>query len=205
MRIRRAVKLPSLVLTLLLAIPAAALCGTPATAPSPAIPPVASASAYDAGGNAAKAQQLVDAAINLTDSDRAVQMLWQATKLDPSLDEAYMYLALYYDSRSQFDKVVEVYQQLVKYQPKEAVAYFNIGEAYMSTTPAKFDQALPYYRKAFELDPTNSFAALRIGEIYAQQSNRTEALRFLRLASADSKNPTVAAEADKIIREMGPS
>jgi superkiller protein 3 len=160
-----------------------------------------------AGANAVKAHDLVNAAINMTDSTSAVKLLWQATELDPTLDEPYMYLALYYDSRSQFDKVVEVYQKLLKYQPREATAYINIGEAYMSFSPPRFDSALPYYLKAFALEPTNSFAALRIGEVYAQkgESYRGEALRYLKLARSDSKNPTTAGEADKVLRQMGAS
>ena len=44
----------------------------------------------------------------------------------------------------------------------------------------------------------------RLGEIYAQQGNREAAVKFLRLASgARAKNPDVAAQADKFLREMG--
>jgi len=177
------------------------------TAPSSS-PPVSDATSYAAGANSVKAHELVAAAINMTDSESAVKLLWQAAALDPTLDEPYMYLALYYDSRSQFDKVIEVYQRLLKYQPREATAYINIGEAYMSFSPPRFDSALPYYLKALELEPGNSFAALRIGEVYAQKgdSYRGQALRYLNLARSDhSKNPTTAAEADKVLRQMGAS
>jgi tetratricopeptide (TPR) repeat protein len=179
-----------------------------APAPSPSMPSVSDAASYAAGADSLKAHELVAAAINMTDSERAVKLLWQATEIDPALDEPYMYLALYYDSRSQFDKVVEVYQKLLKYQPKEATAYINIGEAYMSFSPPKFDSALPYYLKALQLEPGNSFAALRAGEVYAQKGDayRSEALRYLNLARSDrSKNPTTAAEADRVLHEMGAS
>lgn len=177
------------------------------TAPS-SLPPVSDAGSYAVGANSVKAHELVSAAINMTDSERAVKLLWQATQLAPTLDEPYMYLALYYNSRSQFDKVVEVYQKLLKYQPSEATAYINIGEAYMSFSPPKFDSALPYYLKALQIEPGNSFAALRIGELYAQKGDpyRGEAVRYLNLARSDrSRNPTTAAEADKVLHEMGTS
>jgi tetratricopeptide (TPR) repeat protein len=180
-----------------------------ATPPAPAsLPSVSDSGTYAAGANSLKAHELVTAAINMTDSERAVKLLWQATELDPTLDEPYMYLALYYNSRSQFGKVVDVYQKLLKYQPTEATAYINIGEAYMSFSPSKFDSALRYYLKALELDPRNAFAALRIGEVYAQKGDpyRGQALRYLNLARSDrSKNPTAAAEADKVLRDMGAS
>jgi tetratricopeptide (TPR) repeat protein len=183
------------------------LNAAPTTTPS-SLPPVSDAASYAAGANSVKAHELVAAAINMTDSERAVNLLWQATELAPTLDEPYMYLALYYNSRSQFDKVVEVYQKLLKYQPSEATAYINIGEAYMSFSPPKFDSALPYYLKALQIEPGNSFAALRIGELYAQKGEpyRGEAVRYLNLARSDrAKNPTTAAEADKILHEMGAS
>jgi tetratricopeptide (TPR) repeat protein len=188
---------------LALALPASG-AGEAVPASATSAPP--DAASYAASSNTVKAHALVDAAINMTDSDRAVKLLWQATDLDPALEEAYVYLGLFYNSRSQFDKVVEVYQKLVKYQPKEISAYLNIGEAYMSLSPPKYEAALPYYRKAMELDRASSFAALRMGEIFAQQGNREEAVRYLRLASGDrSKNPNIATEADRMLRQMGGS
>jgi tetratricopeptide (TPR) repeat protein len=154
--------------------------------------------------NTIKAHALVDAAINMTNSDQAVRLLWQATDVDPTLEEPYVYLALFYNSRSQFDKEVEVYEKLVKYKPREISAYLNMGEAYMSYTPPKFDSALPFFRKALEIDPASSIAALRLGEIYAQEGNRNEAVRYLKVASADRvKNPTIASEADQMLHQIG--
>jgi tetratricopeptide (TPR) repeat protein len=154
--------------------------------------------------NAIKARALVDAAIKMSDSDAAVKLLWQATDIDPTLDDAYVYLGLYYNSRSDFDNVVKVYQKLVKYQPNQVSAYLNIGEAYMSFSPPKTDDALVYYRKAYQIDPSNTFAALRIGELLAQTGQHDDALKFLKIALGDSaKNPTVAAEAEKTLKQMG--
>lgn len=167
-------------------------------------PPPAEVPPATSDDNASKARALVAAAINMTDSNRAVGLLWQATDLDPSLEEAYVYLGLYYNSRSQFDRVVQVYQKLVKYHPNETSAWLNIGEAYMSFSPPRYEAALPYYQRAFQLDSTSSFAALRIGMIYAEENNRTEALRYLRVAAGDrSKNPEIAEQADRIMRQIG--
>jgi tetratricopeptide (TPR) repeat protein len=155
--------------------------------------------------NALKARALVDAAIKMSDSDAAVKLLWQATDIAPADDDAYVYLGLYYNSRSDPTNVVKVYQKLVKYQPKQGSAYLNIGEAYMSFSPPKTDDALVYYRKAYEVDPKNTFAALRIGQVLAQSpSQHDEALKFLKIALGDSaKNPTIASEAEKTLKQMG--
>ena len=154
--------------------------------------------------NALKARALVDAAIKMSDSDAAVKLLWQATDIAPNDEDAYVYLGLYYNSRSDFTNVVKVYQKLVKYQPKQVSAYLNIGEAYMSFSPPKTDDALVYYRKAYEVDPKNTFAALRIGQLLAQTGQHDEALKYLKIALGDSaKNPTIASEAEKTLKQMG--
>jgi tetratricopeptide (TPR) repeat protein len=154
--------------------------------------------------SAAKARSLVEAAINMTDSQQAVKLLWQASDIDPTLEDPYVYLGLYYNSRSQFDQVVSVYKKLIKYQPTSVSAYLNIGEAYMSFTPPKAADALPYYQKAFQIDPTSGFAALRLGEVYAQMGNREEAAHYLNQAQVNSaKNPAIAAEARKILGDLG--
>jgi tetratricopeptide (TPR) repeat protein len=150
-----------------------------------------------------KARALTDAAIQLTDSNQAVKMLWQATDIDPNSTEPYIYLGLFYNSREDFAKVIDVYKKLVKYRPKETSAYLNIGEAYMSFNPPKFDEALVYYKKAYELDPHSAFAALRIGQILARNGDREQATRFLKQAGANSSsNPTIAAEANRTLHEM---
>ncbi len=162
----------------------------------------ASAAAQDSSANAAKARALVDAAIKMTDSQEALKLLWQATDLDPTLADAYVYLGLYYNSRSDFPNVVKVYQKLVKYQPGQVSAYLNIGEAYMQFSPPRPQDALVYYRKAYTIDPKNSFAALRIGEILAQQGNRDEGIKYLRQALTDTKNGNVSSQAEKDLRQM---
>jgi len=154
--------------------------------------------------NAAKARSLVEAAINMTDSQQAVKLLWQASDMDPTLEEPYVYLGLYYNSRSQFDQVVSVYKRLIKYQPNSVSAYLNVGEAYMSFTPPKAADALPYYQKAYQIDSTSAFALLRLGEVYAQLGNREQAAHYLGLAATNSaKNPAVAAEARKVLGDLG--
>src|SRR5437588_11380444 len=76
--------------------------------------------------NTAKARALVDAAIKMTDSDKAVKLLWQATDIDPALEDPYVYLGIYYNSRSDFTDLIKVYQKLAKYQPNLTTAYRNI-------------------------------------------------------------------------------
>jgi tetratricopeptide (TPR) repeat protein len=158
--------------------------------------------AQDSSSNQAKARSLVDAAIKMTNSDEAVKLLWQATDIDPTLEDSYVYLGLYYNSRSDFANVVKVYQKLVKYNPDQTSAYLNIGEAYMSFSPPRAGDALIYYRKAYEVDPKNTFAALRIGQILAQNGNHDDAVKYLRQALADTSNQSVSSQAEKTLHDM---
>lgn len=153
--------------------------------------------------NAAKARALVNSAIQMTDSEQAVKLLWQATDLDPTLEDPYVYLGVYYNSRSDFANLIKVYQKLVKYRPNEVSAYLNIGEAYMSFNPPRTEEALVYYRKAYALDPHNSWTALRIGQILAQNGQTSDAIKYLREALANPRNPTAAGEAENLLRRMG--
>jgi tetratricopeptide (TPR) repeat protein len=162
--------------------------------------PIGAARAQD---NAAKARAMVNSAIQMTNSDEAVTILWQATEIDPTLEDPYVYLGVYYNSRSDFASMVKVYQKLVKYRPNEVSAYLNIGEAYMSFTPPRTQEALGYYQKAYALDPKNSWTALRIGEIFVQNGNREQATKYLREALADTKNPAASSEAERLLRQMG--
>jgi len=152
--------------------------------------------------NAAKAHALVEAAIKMTDSEKAVKLLWQATDIDPTLEEPYVYLGMYYNSKQDAEDLAKVYQKLVKYEPNSVSAWLNLGEAYMSFTPPKTTEALPYYRKAYELDSHSTMAALRLGEIMAQQGDRDQAIRYLRQAAGD---PVYAGEANKVLTQMGAS
>ncbi len=153
--------------------------------------------------NATKARALVNSAIQMTNSEEAVKLLWQATDLDPTLEDPYIYLGVYYNSRSDFAGMIKVYQKLIKYHPDEVSAYLNIGEAYMSFTPPRMQEALGYYKKAYTLDPKNSWTALRIGQILAQQGNRDESVKYLKQALGDTRNPSASSEAEKMLRQMG--
>ena len=79
--------------------------------------------------NAAKARALVDAAIKMTDSDGAVKLLWQATEIDPTLDDAYIYLGLYYNSRSDFTNVDQGLSKAhqVSAQPGQRLSEYRRG------------------------------------------------------------------------------
>jgi tetratricopeptide (TPR) repeat protein len=153
--------------------------------------------------NSTKARALVKSAIQMTDSDQAVKLLWQATDLDPTLEDPYVYLGVYYNSRSDFANMIKVYEKLVKYRPTEVSAYLNIGEAYMSYTPPRSQDALTYFKKAYELDSKNPWTALRIGEILATNGDRDGAVKYLKQALGSSKNPTASREAEKVLRQMG--
>lgn len=139
----------------------------------------------------------------MTNGDQAAKLLWQATDLDPTSEEAYTYLGLYYQSKQDWPNLVKVYQKLIKYEPNQPNAYLNLGEAYLSFTPPRTEDALVYFRKAYDLNPKNSLAALRLGEMLAQNGNRDDAIKYLRQALADTKQPSVSGAAENDLKQMG--
>ena len=119
-----------------------------------------------------------------------------------------------------------VYAALLRPLPyQEPERLFTIGEARRQFTQSaqssypdyvdwtrtakSFDSIAGYSGDAFTLvtggEPKNTFAALRIGQVLAQSPNqRDDALKFLKIALGDSaKNPTVASEAEKTLKQMG--
>jgi tetratricopeptide (TPR) repeat protein len=159
--------------------------------------------AYSDNASRVKALAITNSAIQLTDGPKAVTMLWQATDIDPTSTEPYIYLGLYYNLHKDYDKLIEVYTKFVKYRPDELNAYLYLGEAYMSFDPPRPEEALPYFRKAYELDPHSSLAALRLGEILAHERHRDQAVRYLKQAGADHSDPDFAAEANDALRDIG--
>ena len=151
-----------------------------------------------------KAQALVNVAIRQTDSEQAVKQLWQATDTDPTLEEPYVYLGMFYQSREKFAEVARVYKKLVKYHPS-VTGYCNVAEADMGLRPPNYDEALKYFRKAYSLDRHSARVALRIGQILAMKGNRDEATRFLKQASAseDPKDEAIASEAKRNLQLVG--
>ena len=146
-----------------------------------------------------RARALVNAAIRETESEQALKQLWQATEIDPTLEESYVYLGMFYQSREQFSDVARVYKKLVKYRPS-VTAYSNVGEADLGLRPPNYDEALKYFRKAYSLDPRSARVALRIGQILTIKGRRAEARRFLKQASEDPDDVEFASEAK---RELG--
>jgi len=146
-----------------------------------------------------RAQALVNAAIRQTNSEQALKQLWQATDIDPTLEESYIYLGMYYQSREQFSEVARVYKKLVRYHPS-VTGFCNVGEADLGLRPPDYDEALKYFRKAYSLDPRSARVALRIGQILTIQGNRAEARRFLKQASEDPEDLGFASEAKRELR-----
>jgi len=147
-----------------------------------------------------RAQTLVDTAVKLTDSKQAVKL--EATEMDPSFEQSYVYLGLFYQSREQFSEEARVYKKLAKNR-FWAAAYSNVAEADLGLTPPNYDEALEYFKRAYAMDRHSSRVAFRIGQILAIKGDRDEATRFLKQASEDTKDTETASEARKALQQIG--
>ena len=73
----------------------------------------------------------------------------------------------------------------------------------MSFSPPKTDEALIYYRKGYALEPRTLSPRSESGN-YSRRPASVTKRQDLRIALADSaRNPTVASEAEKALKQMG--
>jgi tetratricopeptide (TPR) repeat protein len=110
------------------------------------------------------------------ESDRAIQDLDQAIKLDPT-DKgglAHSSRALAYFGKGQYDRAIRDYDQVIASNPKDATAFYGRGAAY--DRQGKGDRALQDYEHSLALSPTMMPALLNRGSAYLTLNRRDAAM-----------------------------
>jgi serine/threonine-protein kinase len=104
------------------------------------------------------------------------------------------YLARY-DVKGNIDRAVDAFQSAVEKDPKYALAYAGLAEAYHwrflgSDDPKVADKALAAAEQAVALDPNLAVARVKLGELYAARGKKEDAIkeldRALQLAPGNS-------------------
>jgi tetratricopeptide (TPR) repeat protein len=89
--------------------------------------------------------------------------------------------------RDRPDNAIEYYQLAVKYNPKYAKAYDNMGSAYARKKDIK--NTISSFEKSVKYDPNNPRAYYALGSCYLEQKDKKRALKafqnFLRYAKPD--------------------
>ena len=186
---------PSAAMPLPRMAPPAAVATAPAQSPEPRIsvaPPVAPAPA-----EVARAQALVQraaAAQEAKELSRALALLEQAIKLDPTAKAAYNSLGNVYYQQRRYQQALAMYQKALAIDPDYAKARTNLGSAYMQL--AMDTRAIDELQKALRADSSYSLAYYNLACVYARSGNSTMAVQYLQQAIALEPQARTWAQTD---------
>lgn len=178
------------------------------SAPEPPVePPPAQSEAAPTFADAASALAEGNRLLDENQTEQAIAAFKQAVQLDPNFPEPYFKLGIAYsllemqqeqagiqtepatnskgepaktNSEKAFEKAVEVYQKWVKANPKDDVAYYNMGRAYAKLL--KDEEALEAFEKAVELKPDDSEYQMELGGVLIILARYHEAIGPLKKA-----------------------
>ncbi len=134
-------------------------------------------------------------------TELAIQALQQAVTLDPELAEGYFQLGIAYslyemqlersgaatgpanakpNSQKAFERAVTAYKKWVEANPKDDVAFFNLGRTYAKLL--KDEEAEDAFRQAVKLKPDDSEYQMELGTSLIRLAKYHEALGALKKA-----------------------
>jgi Tfp pilus assembly protein PilF len=163
--------------------PPTAPASTPSSAAMPlprGVTPVAPTPA-----EVARAQALVQhaaAAQEAKELPRALALLKQAIKLNPTAKAAYNSLGNVYYQQRRYQQAVAMYQKALAIDPDYATARTNLGRTYMQL--AMGTRAIDELQKALRADSSYSLAYYNLACVYAHSGNSTMAAQYLQQAIA---------------------
>ncbi len=99
---------------------------------------------------------------------------------------------VYHNNTKQFDLAEEAFKNALKYDPKQATIYINLGETYRVKGMLK--EAASQQRIALQLDPKNALAHNNLGYTLALQGNIAEAILEFKKAVEIDPNLKIAKE-----------
>jgi Tfp pilus assembly protein PilF len=172
---------PSAAMPLPRVVPPAASATVPTQSQEPRTsmaPPVAPAPV-----EAARAQALVQraaAAQEAKELTRALTLLEQAIKLDPTATAAYNSLGNVYYQQRRYQQALTMYQKALAIDPDYVKARTNLGSTYMQL--AMDTRAIDELQKVLQTDSSYSLAYYNLACVYARSGNSTMAAQYLQQA-----------------------
>ena len=104
-------------------------------------------------------------ALKKADYSIALQETLEAIRLKPDLIVAHRNLWWIYRLLKNYEKALDTLKKIVQLEPKNAINYLNLGDAYVSDT-RDFNLAIQSYKKGLELDPNNVYIHRKLGKVY---------------------------------------
>ncbi|MBI2597373.1 tetratricopeptide repeat protein [Candidatus Daviesbacteria bacterium] len=99
---------------------------------------------------------------------------------------------VYYNNTKQFALAEEAFKNALKYDPKQATIYINLGETYRAKGMLK--EAVSQQKAALQLDPQHALAHNNLGYTLALQGNIAEAIVEFKKALEIDPDLTIAKE-----------
>jgi type II secretory pathway component PulC len=111
---------------------------------------------------------------------RALTLLEQAIKLDPTAKAAYNSLGNVYYQQGRYQQALAMYQKALAIDPDYAKARTNLGSTYMQLTMDM--RAIDELQKVLRADSSHSLAYYNLACVYARSGNSTMAAQYLQQA-----------------------
>jgi tetratricopeptide (TPR) repeat protein len=145
----------------------------------------------------ARAQALVQRAAIAQDAKeptRALTLLEQAIKLDPTAKAAYNSLGNVYYQQRRYQQAMAMYQKALAIDPDYTKARNNLGNTYMQL--AMDARAIDELQKVLQADSSYSLAYYNLACVYARSGNSTTAAQYLQQAITLEPQARTWAQAD---------
>jgi TolA-binding protein len=125
---------------------------------------------------------------------RALSLLEQVVKLDPTAKAAYNSLGNVYYQQGRYHQAIAMYQKALAIDPDYAKARTNLGSTYMQLTMDR--RAIDELQKALRADSSYSLAYYNLACVYARSGNSTTAAQYLQQAIALEPQARTWAQTD---------
>jgi tetratricopeptide (TPR) repeat protein len=125
---------------------------------------------------------------------RALTLLEQAIKLDPTAKTAYNSLGNVYYQQGRYQQALAMYQKALAIDPDYAKARNNLGSTYMQL--AMDTRAIDELQKVLRADSSYSLAYYNLACVYARSGNSTMAAQHLQQAIALEPQARTWAQTD---------
>lgn len=154
---------------------------TPPDVPVNSLPPAVTPAPLETD----RAQALVLRAVTAQaagDLKRAMSLLEQAVKLDPTAKAAYNSLGNVYYQQQRYQQAIAMYYKALAIDPDYAKARNNLGSTYMRL--AMDERAIEELQRALRADSSYGLAYYNLACVYARGSDSATAAQYLRQAIA---------------------
>jgi len=184
-------------------LPRVTLAPPPAVAPAAAAKPqdtlasVAPPGAAPTPLETARAQALVQRAVAAQEArelTRAISLLEQAVKLDPTAKAAYNSLGNVYYQQQRYQQAIAVYHKALAIDPDYAKARNNLGSTYMQL--AMHERAIEELQKALQADGSYGLTYYNLACVYARGGDSATAAQYLQQAIALEPQARTWAQTD---------